>query len=53
MININLERPFGTFSLFVLPGFRERSFNELNHRFQRPVKDRTQTGATYEASQWQ
>ena len=49
MININLERPFGTFSLFVLPGFRERSFNELNHRFSGPLKIDTDR-ATYEAS---
>ncbi len=38
MINLNLERDYGTFSLFVLPGFREREFVEHNHRLGGPLR---------------
>lgn len=49
MINFNLERAVGTFSLFVLPGFRERRYHEFNHRFSGPLRIDTDN-TTFDAS---
>ncbi|WP_339863161.1 hypothetical protein [Paremcibacter congregatus] len=48
MINFNLEKDFGTFSVFVLPGFREREFVKQNHRLSGPVRIDA-SRATFEA----
>jgi hypothetical protein len=48
MINLNLERDWGALSLFVLPGFRERTFpdDEARLRGPMPIDD---DNATYES----
>ncbi|MBL4602702.1 MAG: hypothetical protein JKY84_08155 [Emcibacteraceae bacterium] len=38
MVNLNLEKDYGTFSLFVLPGFREREFLEHDRRLSGPFR---------------
>lgn len=38
MLNLNIERDYGTFSLFVLPGFREREYLEFNRRLAGPIR---------------
>ncbi len=37
MINFNVESEWGAFSLFVLPGFRERTFPGNDNRFRGPL----------------
>lgn len=37
MLNLNLDRDFGRFELFVLPGFRERTFPGPDGRFRTPL----------------
>ena len=37
MVNLNLQRDFGRFGLFVMPYFRERSFPGVNGRFRAPL----------------
>jgi hypothetical protein len=37
MVNLNLFRDWGTFSLFVLPGFRERTFPDDDARLSGPL----------------
>ncbi len=48
MINLNLQRHWGTLSLFVLPGFRERTFpdHEARLRGPLPIDD---DGATFDS----
>ncbi len=38
MINLNIERDYGTFSFFALPGFREREYLQFNRRLAGPVR---------------
>lgn len=49
MINYNLQTDWGSFGLFVLPGFRERTFADDDARLRgpRPIQ---QNDATYDAS---
>ena len=48
MVNVNVERDWGTASLFALPGFRERTFADVKGRFAGAlVIDRD--NATYDA----
>lgn len=49
MVNLNLERDFGTFSFFALPTFRERKYYRFNHRFAGPIKIDSDL-ATFDAS---
>lgn len=37
MVNLNIEQPWGTVNLFVLPGFRERTFTANNARLHGPL----------------
>lgn len=37
MFNLNLQRDYGRFELYVLPWFRERTFPGLNGRFRTPL----------------
>ncbi|MCG8605681.1 hypothetical protein MJD09_11870, partial [bacterium] len=37
MINFNLDRDYGRFEFFVLPGFRERTFPGVDGRFRAPL----------------
>ncbi len=37
MLNLNVSNGFGTLSLFVLPGFRERTFPDTEGRFRGPL----------------
>ena len=37
MVNLNLQRDFGRFGLFVMPYFRERTFPGVNGRFRPPL----------------
>ena len=48
MINVNLIRDWGTFSAFVLPGFRERTFPDVDARLGGPLRIDTDN-ATYES----
>ncbi len=48
MVNFNLEKEIGTFSVFVLPGFREREFLEHNKRLSGPFRIDTDL-TTFEA----
>jgi hypothetical protein len=49
MINLNVQRDFGSFGVFVLPGFRERTFPGAEGRFRTPLP--VDTGnALYESS---
>lgn len=49
MLNINLERDFGRFQLFVLPWFRERAFPGIEGRLRTPLP--VDTGSpVYESS---
>ena len=38
MVNLNIEKDYGTFSMFVLPGFREREYLEHGHRLSGPIR---------------
>jgi hypothetical protein len=38
MVNLNLHRDWGTLSLFVLPGFRERTFLDAGARLSGPIQ---------------
>ncbi len=49
MINLNVESGWGALSLFVLPGFRERTFAGDNNRFRGPLAI-AQDNASFEAS---
>lgn len=49
MVNVALIRDWGTVDLFVLPGFRERTFPGREGRFQAPLHVAT-SAATYESA---
>jgi len=49
MINLNVESGWGALSLFVLPGFRERTFAGDNNRFRGPLPI-AEGNASFEAS---
>jgi hypothetical protein len=48
MINLNLDRDWGTLSMFVLPGFRERTFPDDDARLSGPLPIDTDN-ATYDS----
>jgi hypothetical protein len=48
MVNLNLLRDWGTVSLFLLPGFREREFPDRNARLRGPIPVAT-GGATFDS----
>ena len=48
MVNVNLQRDFGRFEFFVLPGFRERTFAGADGRL-RPALPVDDGGALYES----
>lgn len=48
MVNVNLIRDWGTFGLFVLPGFRERTFPDVDARLGGPLRIDTRN-ATYDS----
>jgi len=50
MVNVNLQRNFGRFELFVLPYFRERTFPGLDGRLRTPLPVDTDD-ALYESSE--
>jgi len=50
MVNFNLDRDYGRFEFFVLPGFRERTFPGADGRFRTPLPVDTDA-AIYESSE--
>ena len=52
MINLNLQRDYGRFEMYVLPWFRERTFPGPNGRFRAPLPV-DGDGAIYESSSGQ
>ncbi|MHA1600928.1 MAG: hypothetical protein ACTSW2_08880 [Alphaproteobacteria bacterium] len=49
MVNVNLIRDWGTFGVFVLPGFRERTFPNVDARLGGPLRI-DDGNATYDSS---